>query len=1393
MTETLIKIGKGKSNKNAAQTLAGINFDKVLQSLSNETLKGSEDALVLLKVICQGLLENKKYEGIVEVTKCIFNLMNSDDVIERVSSDLIGLLLTEIDALPMKELVSLVDIFLEAIKTGSITNAKSLELFPKVLSTLSSIANVKLSGENAGEMTGAEYKSHVLNTLCSCRWSGEIVLIMTTMLRDIQMNEEELGFVVKKVTRMLKEIVLVEVPPLVYQLLLLSTKGQKSDVIDGVVSYFVDKASEYEQENNPLLQEEVDNSLLLSIEGTVILHITFSMKQDHELGKELVKYIKAGVQSKPERVLSPFCIALALAASQIHRLEEQVLEFLKTVVINSLKDSDRRKCSKWVKDLFPGQCDIGDSILQAARNSKHGWDHVTQGLIQLAFTLLAVYTPKQHEHFSLHGDAKTPQQKACKLGATLIEETFLHQEIVREEVLQRLLNVIVTSSTQSIQHYLDLLTSVVAAVPQIVLECQPKFREVFDYLAMLTVDTAEGLLRAVLPLMKVSLALKDSLILVLRKAMFAKQTESRKISVTGFLLILKHFQIPSDAGAYSLCSQLAYSQTFSCSQVQVSSQGRYNSAANESFCLEIIGSLRRSLTQNGGVRLHLYEGIYEVVCKNPQLTHSVLDLLFTQFKRYFEEGEDMMPPMKLNQCISAAGEQIYLVEPLAHLLCALQLCTKKSGKRLDRDDEEDEALSHLLDDIEDAITSLTKRMIKADMEDFELDKSADFSLTTSVGMKNSIFAQLVSGVYEVLMEYSFMTGKNSVESCERVLQLYEKLEKVLEVIKDKTTSGAGKKKSGASNKNSSQNLFSLKFLTAFLHAVLSNEEESDRSGLTVIRHSIELIKFAASCAVQKLNQLVDKNQCDGAGGKNADHLFRQCCILSKSFLQHINGDSLLADDVVSKDKGKKLSGICLDGLSLIIGYVSNHQPSNLKKLLENLDFTADVLTQNASTSSSGTLVFRVIRRLQRMTIKMISSPDEEMGLKEAQVLITMMKHLIPHLETNSNEYQQVYTWFYRLAAEQTIDDLALAKMIFTKLLLLHHQSNSSLSVLKKLSQDLHHQMGDIDEDVEVENHNNFSMVTEKTAAPMLFILISTRLEKILDEVDWALGKLKSIAKPPNKVTDIEDNPRETNEKLENSVCQAMTGVIMSIFELVQSAFPPGICADVVTKLLTKLYTILASLTKYYLQLYNQKSGDLIPRFEKLVKLSGTHLSQQVYAMITYMQATQSQALQDQSVLDKSRGKEKKKTNISGKNRAMKESRSIPNLIYSIEQYERYLILLSKRSKIDLMENMKRSTSRDFRINAASLEAALQELSDEEGADESSVHENSRTRNDGDVSGTGASNEGDAPVVLDLTNGDEPSITSSKKTKRDGFALPKPAKRTKLSSSSQRKPLSSLQK
>jgi len=84
-------------------------------------------------------------------------------------------------------------------------------------------------------------------------------------------------------------------------------------------------------------------------------------------------------------------------------------------------------------------------------------------------------------------------------------------------------------------------------------------------------------------------------------------------------------------------------------------------------------------------------------------------------------------------------------------------------------------------------------------------------------------------------------------------------------------------------------------------------------------------------------------------------------------------------------------------------------------------------------------------------------------------------------------------------------------------------------------------------------------------------------------------------------------------------------------------------------------------------------------------MTGTHLSQQVYALLTYIQATQSQTLLEQNTTAKNKSKDKKKVpkgqNLPGKAKVMKEVKSVPNLIYAIEQYERYLIQLSKKSKV----------------------------------------------------------------------------------------------------------------
>lgn len=51
--------------------------------------------------------------------------------------------------------------------------------------------------------------------------------VIFVMVRDVPLSPEELQFVVDKVLRMFQKLELQEIPPLIYQLLLLSSKVRK--------------------------------------------------------------------------------------------------------------------------------------------------------------------------------------------------------------------------------------------------------------------------------------------------------------------------------------------------------------------------------------------------------------------------------------------------------------------------------------------------------------------------------------------------------------------------------------------------------------------------------------------------------------------------------------------------------------------------------------------------------------------------------------------------------------------------------------------------------------------------------------------------------------------------------------------------------------------------------------------------------------------------------------------------------------------------------------------------------------------------------------------------------------------------------------------------------------
>ncbi|KAF6302988.1 hypothetical protein mRhiFer1_008725 [Rhinolophus ferrumequinum] len=115
-------------------------------------------------------------------------------------------------------------------------NGKSLELLRIILIALVTKKENLVYGKD--ERSGEECKKQLIKTLCSGRRDQQYVAQFTSMFNDVPLTAEKVEFVVEKVLKMFSKLNLQEVPPLVYQLLVLSSKGNRKTVMEGVITSF---------------------------------------------------------------------------------------------------------------------------------------------------------------------------------------------------------------------------------------------------------------------------------------------------------------------------------------------------------------------------------------------------------------------------------------------------------------------------------------------------------------------------------------------------------------------------------------------------------------------------------------------------------------------------------------------------------------------------------------------------------------------------------------------------------------------------------------------------------------------------------------------------------------------------------------------------------------------------------------------------------------------------------------------------------------------------------------------------------------------------------------------------------------------------------------------------
>uniref|UniRef100_A0A8D0NLH7 FA complementation group I n=1 Tax=Sus scrofa TaxID=9823 RepID=A0A8D0NLH7_PIG len=1306
MDQKILSLATEKTADRLQAFLQTLREDDLANLLQNQAVKGRA-AGALLRAIFKGSPCSEEAGALrrLKIYSCCIRLLESGDLQKEVSSEIIGILMLEVHNFPGPSLVELANEFVGAIKEGNLTNGKSLELLPIILTAL---ATEKAYGK--GELSGEDYKKQLIKTLCSVRWDLQYVIQLTSMFKDVPLTAEEMEFVVEKVLSMFSKLNLQEIPPLVYQLLVLTSKGCRKRVLDGIIAFFskLDKQHSEEESGDELLDlVTVPSGELRHVEGTVILHIVFAIKLDCELGRELLKHLKAGQQGDFSSNICPFSIALLLSVTRVQRFEEQVFDLLKSSVIKNFKDLQLLQGSKFLQNLVPHRCCVSTMILEVVKNSVHSWDHVTQGLVELGFILMDSYGPKKildgKAIDTSSGLSRVSNQHACKLGANILLETFKIHEMIRQEILEQVLNRVITRASSPISRFLDLLSDIIVHSPLVLQSCSSKITETFDYLSFLPLQTVQGLLKAVQPLLKVSMSMRDSLILVLRKSMFASQLGARKSAVAGFLLLLKNFKVLGSLSS-SQCSQ-----SIGVSQVHVDVHSRYNSVANETFCLEIMDSLRRCLGQQADVRLMLYEGFYDVLRRNSQLANSVMQTLLSQLKQFYEPEPDVLPPLKFEACVLTQGDQISLQEPLDYLLCCIQHCLawyKSRVMPLQQEEEEEE--EGFYQDLDDMLESITSRMIKSELEDFELDKSADFSQSTSTGIKNNICASLVMGVCEVLIEYNFSISNFSKNKFEKILSLFMCYKKLADILNEK----AGKGKTKVANKTN-DSFLSMKFVSDLLTALFRDSAQSHEESLSVLRSSTEFMRYAVGVALHKVQQLKETGHVSGPDGHNPEKVFQNLCDITRVLLWRYTSIPTSVEELGKKEKGKSISLLCLEGLQKIFSVVLQFYQPQIHHFLRALD-ASDKEEEEVEVSITQRAAFQ-IRQFQRALLNILSSQEEDFNSKEAFLLVTVLSSLSKLLEPSSPQFVQMLSWTSKICKENSWEDASFCKGLMNLLFSLHVLCKSPVTLLRDLSQDIHGHLGDIDQDVEVEKTNHFAMVNLRTAAPTVCLVVLSQAEKVLEEVDWLITKLKGQVN--QEITPEEASSQTTlpSHPIEKAIIIQLGTLLTFFHELVQTALPSGSCVETLLKDLCKMYTILTALVRYYLQVC-QRSGGIPKNMEKLVKLSGSHLTPLCYSFISYMQNKKSKSLKHTGE------KEKAAAGASAVARVLRETKPIPNLIFAIEQYEKFLIHLSKRSKVNLMQHIKLSTSRDFKIKGNILDMVLREDEDENEEGTSSEHE-----------------------------------------------------------------------
>ncbi|KAI3756589.1 hypothetical protein L1987_56411 [Smallanthus sonchifolius] len=1187
-------------------------------------------------------------------------LFNSNKIpYDRHSFKTLQLFTAHLDNIPVADLQSISDSIVCGFPqiTSDPDEAQLLELLPKCLHIIFNSNEIDKPRDSVNS---------VFDCILDCHWSGVLLVKLVSIIREFQfIDKARVRRFVEKVFDEMPCVELQDLPSLVYQLLVLASKGvNKREVIEGIVMFFGTK----------LHLKKASSNIVREVEGTVLLHVNFAVKQDPSLGQEVMGLVRSDVW-----VIDHFVVGLLLSIARIRRYSESSMGTLKTALITAYKDYKFSRHCKWLpdglkKEYLQNAILTETAVLRAVNESNYGREHIVPSIVQLGFVLLESVEEMSHQELGNTGLIGSQE-----LGIQMLKSLFEVHDMTRNEIIEQCKFRILSLKPEQSLAIIRFLGNLVKNYPHPMLEYISHLKELIDYFGFMQSKVASHLINVLLPLIKFSHNLQDYIILVVRKAMFRQEDEIRLAAAGAIInLIIAEKQ--------SKQSKPCFYQESS-SQASSSQVHEAPPVTGSDLFKELSGLLQRCLYQQAKVKEIIYRGLLKLVLVDPLTAEAVFDFLLPHFLKFYKEDGQL----GITQCFKTDNGKICTVEPLDDLLACvswillLQPQAKSDvrsdswasfGFSLTQDTEQQAQATHSGESFSSALSTTRKLLRNGNLEGL-LSQTKDAESTSLQGERYKYSGWILSGLIKVILNTVATELEKAID--DKKIELEKEFVDLVDLY-------ISLEKCTPNYAQNTQNDGTRKGTTQSIAVDLTNKNEPDNT-----KSNKEKPPVLATHSIYQLFQTsFELYKHDATKSKLLNFVLNAILCQIKSFAYVAKDDplkGLIYGDIKvlgppllkliwllmkKEGKGKKdngdTKGLFLLALMCLKEFVivNSQSPEEIREIDEMLlDSVGEDVTDSECDhdyQENGINNQREKPLVTKFVKPLFSKLLHAKFFHEVEILCDIAKM------TGSSDI--LGSWAIHICESNNIVNPKIAKSIVS-LALSCTQSPNDLIVAKEMAMELAKAMRSPSEKSAI-----YAIITRSTETAIATALLQL-VESVIADMDRLSMKLKTFLAGAYK--DGNHNPYFTLEETLYQRAEAVVELLSSfvVMNLKDSQ------AEHLLRLAAKFYKNLARISKFHIAPKGCKQ--IIPslKCQKLVEITCKQLTAPLYIFVESMQQNQKESRANKGVT------------IS---KIKRENKCIPDLIFQIEDYEKYLILLGKATKINLLRHAKRSTARDFRIN-----------------------------------------------------------------------------------------------